>query len=178
VVTAAAEVALAAVLLMLVHRDGAASLGVSPQPLGLQVSAGAAIGGLLAALQVALLVSLPRWHAFSRAAVGDATLSVRDIALISVIVGIAEELLFRAAVQPLIGNLWTSLAFAAVHANYAPSRHDRSTWPFSVTALGMIFALSLVLGETFERAGLLAAMTAHIAYDFVVLMSYRRIFGW
>lgn len=176
--TVAVEIALALLLLFAVHRTTIESLIAAGQSLALQVELGIAIGLVLAALQVLLLYALPRWKAFTGEAVGRTTLSVRDIAIISLAVGFAEELLFRAALTPLLGNLWTSLLFAAVHANYAPRRYSRSTWAMGIVALSMVFALSLVLGEVFVRVGLVAAMAAHALYDFVVLMAYRRVFAW
>ena len=173
--TAAGETALAVAVLVLVQRTSLAQLLHGPWPLPLQLAGGLSLGALLAVLQVVLLGSLPRWSAFSREAVGNLRLTLADIALISVAVGIAEELLFRAALQPLAGNLLVSILFAAVHVNYVALARDRANLALSALAIGMVFGLSLILGVVFERVGLVAAMLAHGAYDFIVLVAYRRL---
>lgn len=176
--TAAVEVAVAALLLATLHDDPHATLFASPASLPLQVAVGLVAAAALAAAQSALLGASARWRGFVQSALGGATLSMRDIAIVSVVVGVAEEVLFRAALQPLIGVWGTSVLFAAVHANYAPMLHDRSQWGFSAAALATVFGLSLLLGVAYERAGLAAAVTAHAAYDFLVLVTYRRTFNW
>jgi membrane protease YdiL (CAAX protease family) len=176
--TASAELALAAVVLLADHRASLRALFASPLPLAAQLAAGTAIGGALAVLQVLLLRASARWREFSRASVGATSLSLRDIALVSAYVGVAEELLFRAALQPLLGIGWTSAVFTALHANYSPPRHGRRLWPHALVALAMVFGLSVALGVVFVRCGLGAAIVAHAVYDFIVLVAYRRMFGW
>jgi membrane protease YdiL (CAAX protease family) len=173
--TAAGETALAVALLVFVQRTNLAQLVDGRWPVPLQLAAGLALGALLAVLLVVLLASLPRWSAFSREAIGHVRLTIGDIALISVAVGVAEELLFRAALQPLAGNLLVSILFAAVHVNYVALARDRANVRLSAIAVGMVFGLSLILGVVFERVGLVAAMLAHGAYDFIVLVAYRRL---
>jgi membrane protease YdiL (CAAX protease family) len=176
--TAVGEAVVAALLLATLHDDPRAALASARWPFALQALAGLVGGAALAAMQIRLLAASPRWRSFSQAALGGTELRGSDIVLISVAAGVAEELLFRAALQPLIGVWWTSLLFAAVHANYAPLRHDRSDWGFSAAALLTVFGLSVLLGVAYEYAGLAAAVAAHATYDFLVLRAYRRLFGW
>ncbi|MHB8507784.1 MAG: CPBP family intramembrane glutamic endopeptidase [Candidatus Dormibacteria bacterium] len=71
--------------------------------------------------------------------------------------GIAEEIFFRGALMPRIGNVASSVLFAALHTQYG----------LSLAALE-IFILGLVLGELRRRAGTLPAIVAHGGYDIVV----------
>lgn len=64
------------------------------------------------------------------------------IILISAIVAICEELLFRGAIQYAIGPYWTSIIFAVIHIRYL--KHWLPTgWVFlSSYGLGMIYIYS------------------------------------
>lgn len=87
------------------------------------------------------------------------------VAFICLVVAVCEELLFRGALQPLIGNYWTSVVFAAVHFRYL--RH----WLPTLT----LFAVSFALGWAFDRTGtLIAPVTAHFLIDLVNGSMLRR----
>lgn len=82
---------------------------------------------------------------------------------ISLFAGVGEELLFRGAIQPLIGIWFTSFIFIAIHGyvSYKSFGHIL----FTV----LLFALSMMLGFLFEFAGIVAAMAAHTMYDLLML---------
>lgn len=90
-------------------------------------------------------------------------LSNFDCIQVSMFAGAGEELLFRGALQPLLGNAFTSLIFVGMHGY------------FKFKSMGYIifgvvmFGLSLTLGLLFEYAGLMAAMTTHAIYDIIML---------
>lgn len=90
-------------------------------------------------------------------------LSSFDRAQISLFAGFGEELLFRGAIQPVLGIWVTSLLFVALHGyiKFTSLRHIL----FGV----LMFGLSAGLGFLYEWAGLVAAMTAHAVYDHVLL---------
>jgi len=89
---------------------------------------------------------------------------------ISVAAAIGEEMLFRAALQPLLGIWITSILFLVTHMPvYRFRQFDRATL---VQALGL-FGTSVVLGFVFERVGLIAAMLVHLWIDVVGLMLVR-----
>jgi membrane protease YdiL (CAAX protease family) len=73
--------------------------------------------------------------------------------------GIGEEILFRGALMPRIGNPLSALLFAALHAQYAIS-----------LATLEIFILGLVLGWLRRRAGTTGAIIAHSGYDMILLV--------
>ena len=67
-----------------------------------------------------------------------------EVLLAAVASGVAEELFFRAALQPLLGLWVTSAIFALLHIG--PTRDFRS-WP------GMAFVAGVLLGVLFEWSG-------------------------
>ena len=92
--------------------------------------------------------------------------SHRNIALLSMFAGVFEELLFRAALQPVIGLVPAALLFALMHAQsalFAPSRTQ------AVAYLAIIVAIGLLLGCVFNTFGLWAAIALHSVYDYVAL---------
>jgi len=86
-----------------------------------------------------------------------------DRTQVSLFAGVGEELLFRGAIQPLIGIWFTSLIFIAIHGYIS----FRSAGHILFTLL--LFGLSMMLGYLFMYAGLVAAMTAHAVYDLLML---------
>ncbi|UKS30635.1 CPBP family intramembrane metalloprotease [Paenibacillus sp. HWE-109] len=81
------------------------------------------------------------------------------IALISLIVAICEEMLFRGAIQHAWGPYWTSILFAAIHIRYL--QHWLMT--------GMVFSISYGLGWIYLQTGSLwTPIIAHFIIDFVM----------
>ncbi|MFW6347862.1 MAG: CPBP family intramembrane glutamic endopeptidase [Cyclonatronaceae bacterium] len=97
----------------------------------------------------------------------QADLKRGDILSISVVAGISEEWLFRAALQPLLGLWISSFIFVALHG-YFKFKNAAQIF-FGVFML----LLSLLLGLLFEYIGLLSAIAAHILYDIVVTHGLR-----
>ncbi len=92
---------------------------------------------------------------------------------ISLFAGVGEELLFRGAMQPVLGIWLTSLLFVGMHGYF------KFRSPRHILFGAMMFALSVGLGLLYERAGLIAAMTAHAVYDLVMLeLSHRFPAPW
>lgn len=94
-----------------------------------------------------------------------------DIVQISVVAGITEEILFRGAIQPLLGIWWTSVLFVGLHGYF------RWTSPRHLLFGGFMFALSVGLGYLCRDIGLLAAIAGHAVYDLLMLWAVNRI-GW
>lgn len=92
---------------------------------------------------------------------------VWHIALISFIVAICEELLFRGAIQHAIGPYWTSIVFATIHVRYL--RHWIPT--------GLVFSISYGLGWIYMQTGSIwSAIIAHFVIDLVMglIIRFRR----
>jgi len=95
------------------------------------------------------------------------TRAVWHIAVISLIVAICEEILFRGAIQFAIGPYWTSIIFAAIHVRYL--RHWIPT--------GLVFSISYGLGWIMIQSGTLwAPILAHFLVDFIMgcIIRFRR----
>lgn len=91
--------------------------------------------------------------------------SLADGLAVALISGLAEEALFRALLQPLLGLLPASILFAALHAY-----PDRRLWFWPLMAL----AIGCVFGALFERYGYPAAALAHAAVNAVSLIRLSR----
>ncbi|QOL51345.1 CPBP family intramembrane glutamic endopeptidase [Massilia litorea] len=90
---------------------------------------------------------------------------------ISLAAAIGEELLFRAALQPLLGVWITSVIFLLTHTPvYQFRRLNRATL---VQAAG-VFGASVALGFIYQYVGLLAAMMVHTALDVIGLYVVRN----
>lgn len=92
---------------------------------------------------------------------------VWHIAVICLIVGFCEELLFRGAMQHAFGPYWTSIIFAAIHVRYL--KHWIPT--------GLVFCISYALGYIYIKTGTIwAPMFAHFLFDFIMglMIKYRR----
>ncbi|MFC6332312.1 CPBP family intramembrane glutamic endopeptidase [Paenibacillus septentrionalis] len=89
------------------------------------------------------------------------------IAVICLIVGFCEELLFRGAIQHAFGPYWTSIIFAVIHVRYL--KHWIPT--------GLVFCISYALGWIYIKTGTIwASIFAHFLFDFIMglMIKYRR----
>lgn len=89
------------------------------------------------------------------------------IVIITLIVGVCEELLFRGALQYAFGPYWTSIIFAAIHFRYL--RHWIPT--------GWVFVSSYALGYIYIESGTLwAPILCHFMIDLIsgLIISLRR----
>jgi membrane protease YdiL (CAAX protease family) len=90
---------------------------------------------------------------------------------ISIAAAIGEELLFRAALQPLLGVWIVSLVFLLTHV---PVYRFRKLDGATLAQAASVFGGSLALGFVFDRVGLLAAMLVHMWVDIVGLLIVRQ----
>lgn len=93
--------------------------------------------------------------------------AIWHIAVLSAIVAVCEELLFRGAIQHAIGPYWTSILFAAIHIRYL--RHWLMT--------GLVFSISYGLGWIYIQTNTLwTPIVAHFMIDFVMgcIIRYGR----
>jgi hypothetical protein len=80
--------------------------------------------------------------------------SVSGILLIALSAGICEETLFRGALQPRVGILWTAIVFASVHTQYG----------LSLDALAVL-VLAVGLGLLRKYCNTTTSMICHVAYN-------------
>jgi len=97
------------------------------------------------------------------AVLGGFRLTWNEIVFISLCAGVGEELLFRGALQPIMGILWTSLFFVAIHGYINPR-----DWRISVYGIYMTVVIC-VLGWFARSSGLVTAMIAHTLIDIWLL---------
>lgn len=90
----------------------------------------------------------------------------RDLVLVSILSGAAEEVFFRGALQPLLGLVVASLLFGALHVG--PDRRYM-VWTLWAVGAGFLFgALYLWTG------GILAPVTAHVLHNATTLLLWKR----
>jgi hypothetical protein len=121
-------------------------------------------------LLAAIVIGLSRWSerrfAWARRLDAEfaevlAGLGTRDAAILAATSALAEEALFRGALVPTLGVLWSSLLFGLVHL---PSRRGLAPWPV------LAFGLGLLLGLMYVQLGdLLGPVVAHFTINFVNL---------
>lgn len=96
-------------------------------------------------------------------------LRTRDCIVLALVSGVAEEALFRGALQPQVGLVWASVVFALAHL--VPRRE---LLPWSVFSL----AAGFLLGGLYAATGnLVAPVVAHFAINAVNLRKLSREFG-
>ncbi len=84
------------------------------------------------------------------------------IIFISLCAGFGEELLFRGAIQPLIGLWITAIIFVAIHGYL-----DLRDWKMTLYGLYMTLAIA-ALGYYTDYVGVFGASLAHAAIDYVL----------
>jgi hypothetical protein len=92
-------------------------------------------------------------------------ISTASIWFVSFCAGFGEELLFRGAIQPLIGIWITAILFVAIHGYLDPR-----DWKISLYGIFMTLAIA-GLGYLTEIFGIWTAASAHMMID-VVLFYY------
>ena len=91
-----------------------------------------------------------------------------DRVQISFFAGTGEEILFRGAIQPILGIWVTSIIFVAIHGYFKFKSAGHILFGL------MLFSLSMMLGVLYETSGLISAMAAHAIYDMVMLEWAKR----
>ena len=116
----------------------------------------------------ALLTASTRWGEALAQALAEllGPLSLRDCVLLAAASGVAEEALFRGALQPLLGWVGASLLFGLAH--FVP-RRELLPW------VAFTFAAGFGLGWLYEATGnLVAPVCAHAGVNAVNLRLLAR----
>jgi membrane protease YdiL (CAAX protease family) len=173
--TCIAMISIATLILYLSHQplSSALLIGLKPQ---IQIALGLAIGIAFAATSyVGFLVQSKRQY--TRRTVASYSrfdLSGFNPLWIGLAAGIGEELLFRGALQPLLGLWLTSAIFVTVHVRaYQFKKIDA---PTLVQAAGL-FVVSVLLGWLAKYVGLIAAILVHALIDIVSLYAIHSTKG-
>jgi membrane protease YdiL (CAAX protease family) len=134
------------------------------------VGIGVAVGAILLGLSE-LATRRTRWgESLARSlAEGLGPLAVPDALLLASASGLAEELFFRGALQPVAGWFWASLLFGVLH--FVP-RREFAPWTVFAVLAGMLF------GGMYEWTGnLTAPVVAHTLVNGVNLPRLVREYG-
>ncbi|PHA03635.1 CPBP family intramembrane metalloprotease [Bacillus pseudomycoides] len=92
-------------------------------------------------------------------------MSVFSVFVVTLLIGIAEEFLFRGVIQTYFGLIFSSVIFAVLHIRYI-------TKPFLFCFVLMI---SVVFGYVFQCTGnLLITIFAHFLVDFIMGLQLRN----
>lgn len=145
-----------------------------PQPRGWALLFDAAVGGAAAAATVFVSQQITLrtdWgEAMARALVEVlGKRSVSECIVLALASGIAEEALFRGALQPRVGLVMASLIFGVAH--FVP-RRDLLPWT------GFALLAGLMMGGLFAATGnLLAPIVAHAGINAVNLRRLGQAYG-
>lgn len=164
---------LIACLIIVVAQDEFLSVVRGPMGIATQLLCGLVLSALAAVVSYVSfrLTAKSEATANTITAYGRLDLSGLNPVWISLAAAIGEELLFRAALQPLLGVWITSVIFLLTHTPvYQFRRLNKATL---VQAAG-VFGVSVVLGFIYQNVGLLAAMMVHTALDVVGLYVVRN----
>lgn len=140
------------------------------KPWWLQITVGV-ISGLIIAVLAQKLISSPilsKVNVQYARMLGNFRLSWSEILFISMCAGVGEELLFRGAIQPLLGVVLTSMIFVAIHGYINPYN-----WRLSVYGLYMTLAI-IGLGIINDYFGLIAPIIAHTIIDVYLLHHMQK----
>jgi len=137
-----------------------------------QTGIGIGVGLVLAAIVYVVIGRSPVREIISEYSVfkslSKTDFSFFDNAQISLFAGAGEELLFRGALQPLLGNTITSVIFIGIHGYFKFNKTGHIVFG------AMMFTLSFTLGLLFDHVGLITAMIAHTVYDVVLLVLLQK----
>ena len=86
-------------------------------------------------------------------------LGLDDIIYISICAGVGEEILFRGAIQPLLGIWITAIVFVAIHGYLSPTN-----WRLTLYGIYMTFIIG-IMGYMTAIMGITTAIFAHIFVD-------------
>ena len=172
IITCLLFVALAFIITFAFHPEPTFSKWKVGMPLGVQFGVALIVA---AALSIGAIIALqfPRLRRLVRVpeALNSIDLSGEKPWIVGLCAGIGEELLFRAALQPLVGPWFGALIFAAAHVRTAmlgsASNVKRAAYMLNVAVAG------LALGLVFEHIGVIAAVLIHATIDIVGLLVFR-----
>lgn len=137
-----------------------------------RVPLGLLLGGVMSIVPLLLFLRgevLGEFRAYLEELFHEIRPTTWDLVLVSAVAGFSEELLFRSALQPLLGVWLAAVLFAAVHVGAPRSRE-------AGVLGGFIFLMGVLLGWLYQREGVAFVMLVHASYDAVFLLVLRRWF--
>lgn len=153
------------VLIPYVRDMGIGQFFIGIRPLWLQMIVGIFFGIITAKAgwQLVELPILAKTKTFFTSLIKPIKLQNSQIIFISICAGIGEELLFRGAIQPLLGIWITSIFFVLIHGYLNPFN-----LPLTYYGIYMVLVIG-VIGLMTEHIGILTAIIAHTLIDIILL---------
>ncbi len=145
------------------------------QPIAAQIGWGVTFGLAISVPSVVVLFFVPLFSSLRRQLldlVSRLDLDALNPLWISLSAGIGEELLFRGALQPIVGLWWASLIFTLAH--FRTGQFRSLNWQKLIYAAS-VFIAGLFLGYVFLEIGLIAAIVTHTIMDVVALFTAQRL---
>jgi len=139
-------------------------------PIYFQLLAGLSFG-IGTGLFAVFLVNLPplkETNNYYANLIGSFNLNKIEILFISFCAGVGEEILFRGAFQPLFGLWIVAIVFVAIHGYL-----NLFDWKISIYGLYMVL-VAAGFGYLFSGFGIIAASSAHFAFD-VIMLRYLTV---
>ena len=138
---------------------------IGVEPIWLQVLIGISFGIVtaMAGWQIVELPQMSKIKIFFTELIKPLKLNNSQIVFISICAGFGEELLFRGAIQPVLGIWITSILFVLLHGYLNPFN-----LPLTFYGIYMVFVIG-VMGLMTEHLGILTAMIAHTLIDIILL---------
>jgi membrane protease YdiL (CAAX protease family) len=147
---------------------------IEGQPIAVQIGWGITFGLAISVPSMVVVFFVPLFSPLRRQLldlVSRLDLDALNPLWISLSAGIGEELLFRGALQPILGIWWASFIFTLAH--FRSGQFHSINWQKLIYAAS-VFIAGLFLGYVFLEIGLVAAMVAHAVVDVVSLFTARR----
>jgi len=148
---------------------------IEGQPLVAQIGWGVTFGLAISVPTTVVVFFVPLFSSLRRELLGLVSrldLDALNPLWISLSAGIGEELLFRGALQPILGIWWASFIFTLAH--FRSGQFHSMNWQKLIYAAS-VFIVGLFLGYVFLEIGLVAAMVTHAVVDVVWLFTARRL---
>ncbi len=158
-----------------VFGDGTlAAVLIEGQPIAAQIGWGVTFGLAISIPSTVVVFFVPLFSSLRRQLldlVSGLDLGALNPLWIGLSAGIGEELLFRGALQPILGIWWASFIFTLAH--FRSGQFHSMNWQKLIYAAS-VFVAGLFLGYVFLEIGLIAAMVTHAVVDVVSLFTARR----
>jgi len=174
-VTCSIAIALAALINAAFGAKALLMVALDGQPIAAQIGWGITFGLAISVTSSVIVLFFPPFSSLRRQMLellSRLDLSGLNPLWIGLAAGIGEELLFRGALQPIVGVWWASLIFTLAH--FRTGQFHSMNWQKLIYATS-VFIAGLFLGYVFSEIGLIAAIVTHATVDVVWFFSVRRL---
>jgi membrane protease YdiL (CAAX protease family) len=174
-VTCSIAIALAALINAAFGAKALLTVALDGQPIAAQIGWGITFGLAISITSSVIVLFFPPFSSLRRQMLellNRLDLSGLNPLWFGLGAGIGEELLFRGALQPIVGVWWASLIFTLAH--FRTGQFHLMNWQKLLYAI-FVFIAGLFLGYVFSEIGLIAAMVTHATVDVVWFFSVQRL---